>query len=308
MPDKKEILFIHALTSLHPGSGTSLGVVDLPIQRERHTQWPVIPGSAIKGVVRDACRENIRIMNNIDRKSANETNDLTAVFGPASVDNPNDAYAGAISFSDARILAFPVRSIRGVFAWVTCPSLVERMKRDMCIAGITNFPDWPKPADGKAVFSSNVAVNGSIVLEEFDFGDSPQVEKNKLAPLATWLAGKVTTDQDTQARIKINLVVLCDGDFTHFVRHATEVSARIALEYDKKTARQGALFYQEFLPAETLFYSIAIATDSRKTSVVKTADQTLQFVRDGLPSTLQIGADETIGKGICAVRLTNGGN
>src|SRR5437879_572508 len=34
------LLGIHALTSLHPGSGTALGTVDLPIQRERHTHWP----------------------------------------------------------------------------------------------------------------------------------------------------------------------------------------------------------------------------------------------------------------------------
>ena len=33
----KALLFIHALTGLHPGSGTALGVVDLPVQRERHT-------------------------------------------------------------------------------------------------------------------------------------------------------------------------------------------------------------------------------------------------------------------------------
>lgn len=51
------MLFLHAQTSLHPGSGTALGVVDLPIQRERHTQWPLIPGSALKGILRDKCRE-----------------------------------------------------------------------------------------------------------------------------------------------------------------------------------------------------------------------------------------------------------
>ena len=40
------ILGLHAQTSLHPGSGTALGTVDLPVQRERHTLWPTIPGSA----------------------------------------------------------------------------------------------------------------------------------------------------------------------------------------------------------------------------------------------------------------------
>ena len=30
------LLYLHAITSLHPGSGTALGVVDLPVQRERY--------------------------------------------------------------------------------------------------------------------------------------------------------------------------------------------------------------------------------------------------------------------------------
>jgi CRISPR-associated protein Cmr4 len=49
---EKALLMIHALTGLHPGSGTALGVVDLPVQRERHTAWPLIPGSSLKGVKR----------------------------------------------------------------------------------------------------------------------------------------------------------------------------------------------------------------------------------------------------------------
>ena len=53
------LLFLHAQTAIHPGSGTALGVVDLPVQRERHTQWPVIPGSSLKGVLRDCCRQQV---------------------------------------------------------------------------------------------------------------------------------------------------------------------------------------------------------------------------------------------------------
>ena len=43
------LLSLHALTSVHWGAGTSLGAVDLPIQRERHTDWPNGAGSALKG-------------------------------------------------------------------------------------------------------------------------------------------------------------------------------------------------------------------------------------------------------------------
>src|SRR5262249_31435881 len=131
------LLFLHAQTSLHPGSGTALGTVDLPVQRERHTQWPTIPRSALKGILRDRCRAIAAAGYSHDgadvgekergsrRRKANEdeTSPLVAVFGPGAVDRET-AHAGAVSLTDARLLAFPVRSLRGVFAWVTCPAVL----------------------------------------------------------------------------------------------------------------------------------------------------------------------------------------
>ena len=106
--------------------------------------------------------------------------------------------------------------------------------------------------------------------------------------------------------MKSHLVVLHDDDFTHFVRHATEVVARVGLDYERKTVKQGALFYEEFVPAETLFYCVVLASASRRDGHGKSADDILKYLHDKLPPILQIGGDETIGKGLCAVRLDNG--
>src|SRR4051794_16286752 len=126
------LLGLHAQTSLHPGAGTALGVVDLPIQRERHTQWPTIPGSALKGVLRDACREKNKVNHDGDRKRADSDEFLVAAFGPPT-DSAGES-AGALSITDARLLAFPVRSLKGVFAWVTCSAVLERLRRDLALA------------------------------------------------------------------------------------------------------------------------------------------------------------------------------
>src|SRR4051794_4247895 len=96
------LLFLHAQTGLHPGSGTALGAVDLPVQRERHTQWPTIPGSALKGILRDVCRETAKEKYADDgseveegkrrskRRKANEDDpELVAAFGPGKVDERN---------------------------------------------------------------------------------------------------------------------------------------------------------------------------------------------------------------------------
>ena len=42
-------LFLIVETSLHAGSGSDLGIVDLPIQREKHTNYPKVEASGIKG-------------------------------------------------------------------------------------------------------------------------------------------------------------------------------------------------------------------------------------------------------------------
>jgi CRISPR-associated protein Cmr4 len=54
MFDRAAMLFLYTETPLHAGSGTSLGIVDLPIQRERTTGYPMIQASGLKGCLRDA--------------------------------------------------------------------------------------------------------------------------------------------------------------------------------------------------------------------------------------------------------------
>ncbi len=293
-PQEAALLFLHAQTPLHPGSGTTLGTVDLPVQRERHTQWPVIPGSTLKGILRDACRR---------RAAGNNNDDLFAAFGPETPEA--DKHAGALSLTDARILAFPVRSLKGVFAWVTCTAVLERLVRDVNLAHVNgealHVPNAPEKDEALCKSDSPLLVDGSkLVLEEFEFERAGDADS-----AARWIAEHAFAENDrfTPQRIKGHLVILHDDDFTHFVRHATEVVARVGLDYERKTVKSGALFYEEFLPAETLFYSVVLANPSRRERHDKTAREMLDYLRGNLPPVLQIGADETIGKGLCAVRL-----
>lgn len=334
------LLFIHAQTSLHPGSGTALGVVDLPIQRERHTQWPVIPGSALKGILRDACREKAkesypdeyedkqengqttRIVKRSRRRVANEDDPLlVAAFGPGKDKaDESSAHAGAISLTDARILAFPVRSLRSVFAWVTCSAVLERLNRDLALSGQPTLKLSFSLGKEEAVCpgSSPLLVDGNkLVLEEFEFTQTKKAEDvpcegnpeiKTMKTFAEWIAARAVSDKATETRISSHLVILHNDDFTHFVRHATEVVARIGLDYERKTVKTGALFYQEYLPAETIFYSVVLANASRNRNIAKAPGQILDYVDDRVTEVrfLQIGADETTGKGICGVRLFAG--
>lgn len=297
MPDAK-LLFIHALTGLHPGSGSALGVVDMPVQRERHTQWPLIPGSSLKGVLRDTCRPG--------DSHGDEHEAWLAAFGPEA-NNASD-FAGALALTDARLLAFPVRSLHGVFAWATCPAALARAKRDAnLLLKNTDTPDIPSSIErGKALCAndSNLVIGeeNRLLLEEFEF-QCDGADQELVDQWAKRLAQAVQ-DEATQKRLEDHLVILHDDDFTYFTRHATEVIARVGLDYETKTAKDGALFYEEFLPAETLFYAVVMGSDSRNNNVDRDAAGMLAWLEDKLPQTLQIGGDQTIGKGICAIKIS----
>ena len=303
------LLGLHAQTSLHPGSGTALGTVDLPVQRERHTMWPNIPGSALKGVLRDACRDYVKAEHDGDRAAANRENRLlTAAFGPP-IESASD-HAGALSVTDARLLAFPVRSLKGVFAWVTCPAALERLSRDLTLGQTAmESPEIPRVKKDQVAVPSDdcpcLHATTHVVLEEFVF--------EKAAPasgaVASWIAHHLLSNNPsftaTRDRFRKCCLVLHDDDFTHFVRHATEIVARVALEIETKTVKDGALFYEEFLPPESLFYALVIAHGARSRSAAHIGPrEVFEFISRALPAFLQIGANETTGKGYCTTRLS----
>jgi len=108
------ILYLFTRTPLHVGAGASVGAIDQPVQRERHTGFPIIPGSSIKGVLADcgdylARDENGKIIIDESRKTSKRTDKGAHLFGlgASNVDGDN-GQAGAISFGEAQILAFPV--------------------------------------------------------------------------------------------------------------------------------------------------------------------------------------------------------
>jgi len=301
----KGILFLHALTPLHPGSGSALGAVDLPVQRERHTQWPVITGSSLKGVIRDECRP--------EDKKDEAYQEWLAVFGPESGEE-SGAHAGAVNFTDARILAFPVRSLKGVFAWITCPAVLRRFKRDLQIAGIST--EWAIPEFSKvtntaseqkswAFFTQDSSLkidgNDQIVLEEFDFTRSDKTTHENLTKITSYLSHAIL-DEETNNIFSGHFVILSDDDFTYFVRQATEVATRIKLDYKTKTVAGKALFSEEFIPPETIFYSLTIAEKSRRPNVSLTAEDVMEYIKK-VPQYIQLGGDATIGKGICMQKM-----
>jgi CRISPR-associated protein Cmr4 len=298
MFDRAAILFLYTETPLHAGSGTSLGIVDLPIQRERTTGYPMIQASGLKGCLRDAVN--------------GDAPKLKLVFGPDTGrgEEPSE-HAGALSVGDARILLFPVRSLIGVFAWVTCPNVLARFKREAEMTGLSMSWNLIGPKDdGTALVAdgSILIANGKVVLEEFAF--TAQTDSGVKA-IAQWLKDNALPAGNEYAywrdTLEKRLVILPENAFRDFVQLSTEVIARVRIDDTKKTVERGALWTEEHLPSETLLYATLFASKPRlqnPPSDLQDAAAVLRFVQNAIDGKrLQLGGDATVGRGIVKARV-----
>ncbi len=292
------LLALYAETPLHPGSGQSTGIIDLPIQREKHTRFPLIPATSLKGSLRE------RAERELDAAA------VQALFGAES--NASELHAGALGFADARLLAFPVRALAHVFVWVTCPLVLGRLARDLAAAGHAAAPQAPAPAEGQMLVPPG-EWPAETALEDLALavGQDPAA-----ATLAGWLAAQFLPEGAAHAayrdKLAHHLAVIRDEDFGWLVEHATQVTARIALNERKTTTGDGGnLWYEETLPADTLLYTV-IRAEPPRWSAAPFADAAQ--VRAGLQRVLaggylQIGGNETVGQGWLAARIAGeGGN
>ncbi len=298
MYTKVKPFLLHAISSVHPGSGSEVGLVDLPIQREKHTGFPKIESSSLKGAIRSTVDYRLRGREDYDK--------LKLVFGSEpSEGNKDQTVASAIAFSDARILLFPVKSMRGVFAWVTCPQVLRRFNADMTLHK-TGIEPLPVPEPNTVSSEKLMITSGKMVLEEYAF-DVKETEAAKQ------LAGRLGEfmQNGVSASITDRLVVLDDDDFSDFVRLSTEVNARIKINPQTGTADGGALWYEENIPPETVFYSLLYIGDVRAnpTFNMKTAEDVEQFMLDEsiVPAVFQLGGNSTIGHGMMRKIWLEGG-
>lgn len=290
---KTHQLFMYTETPLHVGIGASVSAIDLPIQRERTTQYPTVNGSGVKG----ALRAYVRSVP--DRF----TLDMDAVFGPDDAENAS-AHGSAIAVGDAQIVLFPVRALKGVFVYITSAHVLARVAR-----AAAGTPTLPKaPTDGSAhVSSQNALVNNKLVLEEFSFTGT--VDANATA-WANWLNDNALPTGDDynywRSHLTSHLVILPENDFRDFTLNSTQIDTHVKLDRTTKTVMKGALWTTESLPSDSLLMSVIGVRDARKQDAGLKEDTIAEalgdlFNKQDAPP-FQLGGDETTGQGVIALR------
>jgi len=289
------VLFVHALSPLHAGVGQGAGAIDLTVAREKATGLPYLPGSSLKGVLRDKC---------------SDANKRTKIFGPET-DRAHE-HAGAVQITDQRLLLFPVRSLKGTFAWVTSPYVLRRFLRDVdMVKGLEGIPDRvPEPSCLSSCLvppdKSSVILNGKVILEDLDL-DADQDEY--ACRWAAWLGRQLfPNDHDWQGVLAARFCVVHDDVLSFLLDTATEVFARVRLKDEEKTVERGGLWYEEALPAETVLAGLVVATPVVAGTLGKVEPkEVFTTVSDLVQEPLQLGGKATVGRGLCRVLLVEGG-
>jgi CRISPR-associated protein Cmr4 len=272
---KTTMLGFLAESAIHCGAGRSAGIIDLPVAREKATDYPFIAGSGLKGALRDRAQ-------GLGRPAAT----LEAVFGKQD-------HAGRLLVSDARLLLLPVRSLTGSYRWVTCPLILERYQRDLARSGLPGKLSVKEVRGSGGIAGLLGRGTGKLYLEEREFsftGPCPTEVLEAIRPLVR--------HAETSERLAAQIAIVENDEFAWFCRYAVPLQARNVLEDGTKRSKN--LWYEESLPPDTLLYTLAMARD----------EETRRAVTGMFPDAdpyLQIGGNETVGHGWVSVAIRGGG-
>ena len=276
-----KLFHLHALSALHCGTGQSADVVDLPIARARATKLPIVPGSSLRGVLRQQVADD---------------NDAAALFGPLSIRSDEGAFAGALSIGDAQLLLLPVRCLSGIVSYVTCPFILRRYARDRRRAGMSPpaVPNGPDKDTARVTQDSVNCLTDKLVLEDLD------LTARRDPALSAWASPIAQVvhpgDTDAQQDVVERFAVVPDDVMSFLADTATEVRARIRIDPDTGTVSKGALWYEEHLPAETVLWGVFALSASNRRDDTRAGDDLARALPR--PDTLQLGGNAGVGSGM----------
>ncbi|SKA23200.1 CRISPR-associated protein, Cmr4 family [Marinactinospora thermotolerans DSM 45154] len=311
---KDLLAFFYTESPLHAGASASEGIIDLPIQREAHTRYPVVYGQSLKGALRQAAEEH---PDWSDRA-------VVEVFG-SPVGQGGPTTPGLLSVGDAQLVALPIPTLRRTFAWVTSVVALGRLARKYRAANMA-APRLPRePAEALSTGHGWTAEQafGPLVLH---IGEAD--EQDLLQAWAERIRSDAFAHEDAfapfAAKFSQDLVLVHSDAMATLVEEGTEVSVRVQLSYGKsenddgtqenqkntepkrgtKTVQNGP-FHSEYLPAETILASNLSLRGSRAGAEPDPEHvRLLTLLLHGSGTTLhQFGGDESLGKGLVWTRL-----
>lgn len=320
MRREASVIMMYAITSVHAGTGSSASYIDLPVQREVNTELPVIYASEVRGIFRsnffdltvgktgnvEELKENVEkfvkvfgggkdvedfiksFEGKLSKEEKEELKELKELAKPANS-------ASSISFTDARLLFFPVRSLKGVIAWITSPYVLNRFVRDISAFSEKEYEDIRKNIANLVVKDDEVIVteNSDITFE--DKGKTAVFEDFvlkvnddlKIDDVINWIRNYMPDLVDFEF-FKRHVAVVSDDVLRDLTRMGAEITPRIKINKETGTVDSGALWYEENVPAEAVLYSVVIGNLPEELERMKA---------------VQIGGNASLARGIFNVKV-----
>ncbi|MGQ9634945.1 MAG: type III-B CRISPR module RAMP protein Cmr4 [Bryobacteraceae bacterium] len=304
MFQKQSAVFLYAVSPVHMGTGQAIGVIDNPVQRERHTGHPCFAGSGIKGAVRHGFEQ-----------LGGDPKLIADLFGPDA--GTSDLHAGAVSFGDAQLVVLPVRSLKKGFVYATCPQALARAHRLLTLVGAS--PGWQPPeqpiAEGNClVANADLLTDNNLHLEAYQYsGTAVDVLQTVGAAIAQSAVPDGQEFDFFRKKLATDLVVLSDTDFAFFCEHALLVEPHVRIDDETGAAASGGLFYTENLPPESILIAPLMASQVRNPHKKQGGDgwlgaeEVIAKISNALNGKLlQVGGDATTGRGLVVAKIVHG--
>jgi CRISPR-associated protein Cmr4 len=286
------ILFLRALTPLHVGAGRGASVhVELSVQRDEFG-FPTIWASSLKGALRA----------NFDRGSKCDKN---TIFGPEPASPEVSEYSSATSFTDARLILIPGRLLKGVWAYITSPYMLEQFRTLLEVRGEkADVLSVPGVGDSEALVSKpELILTGSdgrryVVVNEARL--EAREDKGVVESLSKVLPDKIANMVKDKG-----VIVVPDTVARDIVNRSMVIQYRVRLDPSTKTVVRGALWSEEYMPSNTVMASLVVCREPRRRRSEGEACASATDVCSDLVSyftntrnTIYVGGKETIGKGL----------
>lgn len=300
------VLYLYAESPVRTGGDDDF-LVDLPQQRNKATNMPVIYGSSLKGALRQ----------HFDDRSAPTgqegpltKHDVITLFGSevAGRSDGDDAAGtddstrddtstgGLMIVGEATVVALPVPTTKRIFAWVTTPMLMHDVNRARLNAGLTPLviPTSHQVPSGevRAAASGADAYDTSVLLGQF-VGAAPH--SAEVTAWAAAIAGEVFAGVSVldffATKFTVDLLVGGDRVGGFMVQTALPEVTR-----NNTRGKVTVPFDEEYFPEESVLVARLSIPSTHLDQVVTAIDRTV----------IRVGADRSVGKGLMWCQLVGG--
>lgn len=289
-----------ALTRVHPGSGRSPGLVDLPVVRDS-LGYPFLPGTSLKGAFktlyarRHECIKDTNADHVINCDGGNGCKRVCCLFGRD--EQGGSEGIAAVLVSDAYPLFMPLPEASRGIVYVTSPFLLARAAEILKTAGLEDEANKLKELASAASEKPRVAGNSGILyvgMERIKAEALSGSESGVIDELAADLHAFYNAVKPGNA-----LLVVPESMALAFIEKALVRMTRVRLDRQTKTVVTGALWTEEYLPQGTLFLGLVAKTGFKNGYCSDIdVDRTLSefFLTDG--GYVIVGGKESTGGGL----------